>query len=542
MKKVKLNFIYHFAPYKNDIFEYHIDKLRQHLPKFNNKKVINIVEGNEFHSKEYVMEKLSGFDIEFTSTINNPAHREAYSFFTKLLPKVESLNENEFTFFGHSKSCTNRRQQDRFISQHRLWTDYCYKYTLDDIDDVIEKMDSYDAYGPFVRTTGLSKAVADTTWHYSGTFFWFKNSAIFSKDWSERKFNYHNGYEAEAFIGKMITEDRGYCSFDIDGELGSATSIYSKDSPWFKIKNKKNKRIFIAPVFCDAHMIKHQIPNIIDTINPDYIIYNEGMFPGGPENNTAKMDEFKKKYTLDGKRGFDFEELKDIVSDADKEYGDTKIILNEMDYNPNQTDAVHNYILACTNFDKLGIELEIGDYLFPSEGDIFHHENSKDEIEGYINQIEPNQGFRSIWIDFMETQYYAEKRSLPPLTNPDGPDKGRSRKICVRYGDMNFYHSVLGCLHTQNYHMLYPTDLISYHYIWWKPGKYKQLKMDQLNRHPQYHLDFGRALDEVRKAGSNNIGDILLRPTIDVNKMTRYVAYLDIDHPKHIKEHENFVK
>ena len=39
MKKVKLNFIYHFAPYKNDIFEYHIDKLRQHLPKFNNKKV-----------------------------------------------------------------------------------------------------------------------------------------------------------------------------------------------------------------------------------------------------------------------------------------------------------------------------------------------------------------------------------------------------------------------------------------------------------------------------------------------------------------------
>ena len=107
---------------------------------------------------------------------------------------------------------------------------------------------------------------------------------------------------------------------------------------------------------------------------------------------------------------------------------------------------------------------------------------------------------------------------------------------------MDFYHSVLGCLHTQNYHMLYPTDLVSYHYIWWKPGKYKQLKMDQLNRHPQYHLDFGRALDEVRKAGSNNIGDVVLRPTMDVNRMTRYVAYLDIDHPKHIKEHENFVK
>ena len=43
------------------------------------------------------------------------------------------------------------------------------------------------------------------------------------------------------------------------------------------------KKIVIVPVFCEAHLVRFQISNIIDTIDPDVIIYNEGMFPAGPE-------------------------------------------------------------------------------------------------------------------------------------------------------------------------------------------------------------------------------------------------------------------
>ena len=43
------------------------------------------------------------------------------------------------------------------------------------------------------------------------------------------------------------------------------------------------KKIVIIPIFCESHLVKYQIPNIIDTINPDVIIYNEGMFPSGTE-------------------------------------------------------------------------------------------------------------------------------------------------------------------------------------------------------------------------------------------------------------------
>ena len=34
----------------------------------------------------------------------------------------------------------------------------------------------------------------------------------------------------------------------------------------------------------------------------------------------------------------------------------------------------------------------------------------------------------------------------------------------------------------QSYPNLFPTDLITYHYAWWRPGKYKGLRMKQLNR------------------------------------------------------------
>ena len=169
----------------------------------------------------------------------------------------------------------------------------------------------------------------------------------------------------------------------------------------------KNKKIVIIPIFCEAHLIKYQIPNIIDTINPDYIIYNEGMFPVGPESNSIIDKNFLDEYTLDGKgkRGFDYLELKQIIKDAQKLYPNTKIILNKMDYK--DSSASVNYVHACSNFKELGIDIKKGDYIFPYEGDVFHHENSKEEIQEYLTQLKPNEGFRSRWIDFIENQYYA---------------------------------------------------------------------------------------------------------------------------------------
>ena len=53
-----------------------------------------------------------------------------------------------------------------------------------------------------------------------------------------------------------------------------------------------NNKIVIIPTFCESHLIKCQIPNIIDTIDPDYIVYNDGMFPNGTEGNKQLTKEW----------------------------------------------------------------------------------------------------------------------------------------------------------------------------------------------------------------------------------------------------------
>ena len=90
-----------------------------------------------------------------------------------------------------------------------------------------------------------------------------------------------------------------------------------------------SKKIVIVPTFAESHLIKCQIPNIIDTINPDYIVYQEGLFPNGTEGYKTFDSNWLDKYTMDGKRGWDWLELSNIIDDAQQKYPNTKIILKE---------------------------------------------------------------------------------------------------------------------------------------------------------------------------------------------------------------------
>ena len=199
------------------------------------------------------------------------------------------------------------------------------------------------------------------------------------------------------------------------------------------------KKIVIIPIFCESHLVKYQIPNIIDTINPDIIIYNEGMFPSGTEGTKKINEEWIKKYTLngEGKRGFDFDELEKIIENAQNDYPDVKIILNKIDYSDcidkGSYDFVGTkcYVKANSNFKELGIELEEGDFIFPLEGDTFHHQDSKDEIDGYLQQLKPDSGIKSIVVDFVQNQYYTEHINWqPPVLDSSNPFV-KCRRMCM---------------------------------------------------------------------------------------------------------------
>jgi hypothetical protein len=139
-----------------------------------------------------------------------------------------------------------------------------------------------------------------------------------------------------------------------------------------------------------------------------------------------------------------------------------------------------------------------------------------------------------VWIDFVQNQYYAELCTLKPFFKNE---EGRHRKICVRYGTMDYLKSILKNFEKQKYQTLISTDLITYHYCWFRKDKYKQLRYDQLSR-PDYYWKF---FDEgLKNADKLEYATICMRP--DKQGTYRYVSAINIEHPEAIKQHDNYIK
>ena len=295
-----------------------------------------------------------------------------------------------------------------------------------------------------------------------------------------------------------------------------------------------SKRIVIIPNFGESHLIKCQIPNLVATLNPDVVIYNEGVFPTGPESRTLIDFEFRKKYCYeDTNLAWDTLETQELIKQAQKDYPHIQWIHNEMKF-PDGMKASDAYTYAVSNWSELGVEVNHGDYIFPYEPDIFHLESMGEGISSLLEQIEHNQGFTSIWLDFLETQNYIEYCNNPFIGHV------KRRKIALRFGDIDFYKQVVSQFESQQYNMLYESDLITYHYNWFRFDKNKELRYDQIVRNAGYWEEFERGLSKIKHNSLYDIRkDVLLRPSRD--NMTRMASYIDIDQPDAIKTHPNFI-
>lgn len=297
-----------------------------------------------------------------------------------------------------------------------------------------------------------------------------------------------------------------------------------------------SKRIVIIPNFGESHLIKCQIPNLVETINPDIVIYNEGLFPNGPESKTVITDEFRSKYCYkDTNLAWDTLETQDIIKNAQHVYPNIKWIHNEMKFKQDMT-ASEAYTYSVSNWEELGINVERGDYIFPYEPDIFHLEADKDALESTIRFLQPDQGFKTVWLDFLETQYYVER-----CNNPYDGGSIKGRKITMCYGTDTFYKHVMMQCESMNYNMLHTANILTYHYNWFRFGKNKELRYDQIVRRTEYWNEFESGLQTIKYNSENNIQDeVILRPSR--NDITRFASYIDISHPIAIKTHANYVK
>lgn len=311
------------------------------------------------------------------------------------------------------------------------------------------------------------------------------------------------------------------------------------------------RKIVIIPSFASSHFLKCWIPNVIDVIDPDIIIINEGLFPNGPENKGhVDNDKFRSKYCHETYKyaGFDFEDtLKNLHSNADK----CKIGISYINYHDNPADAC--FLQCMTSFGLDGNTLnefvpEVGDLIFPIEPDAFLFEGDKEVINAEISKLKPGEGIQCKWMDFLETQYYTEAINLQ---NP------KFRRFCYCFDTLEKYKKAIDGFMSQNYPLLRKTEsFFIRHYPWFVTGKWKELRYELIYRSdPQYWKDFEEGLQEIRKISTGEHEgfdtmpyiphdfrwpDIVIRPSRQDEG--RFAKFIDIEHPKHIQSHPNFVK
>lgn len=292
------------------------------------------------------------------------------------------------------------------------------------------------------------------------------------------------------------------------------------------------KKIVIIPCFAEAHFTLMQIDNLVNTINPDVIIYNEGLFPTGPEGKGGVDQSFKNEFCYkDTNLAWDTIELQTIIQNAQQKYPDTRIIWNHMTYD-GLTDPNDCYIAAVTNFDTFGIEINPGDLIFPLEGDVFFHENDIPSLNEYISKLTNNSGLQAPYLDFIENQYYIEEESIHP-------DRIHKRRIVIKFGTWQYYKDIVRNFTSQKYPSLTIFPSYIFHYAWWRPGKYKELRFRQLIR-PEYYTKAVR--EALYKASENKEARIVIRPDRDIHDPLRYITKIDIEHPMEIIKHQNYIK
>jgi hypothetical protein len=202
------NLIYHVTPIStNDEWKRNVATLRRYWDRFNGKKIVAIAigkHGDSIFPPRFVEAELPG--AEFIHVPNDSAAREAASF-VALLDAVKSTDSSEATFYAHTKGVT--LAGNRVI---RMWRRRMYLECLRDLDRVVDALSRVSCCGAFRRIGQFPNFPPYSKWHFSGTFFWFRNDDFFSHPrWREVD---RQQYGVEAHLSKLFPLEQSECLFN----------------------------------------------------------------------------------------------------------------------------------------------------------------------------------------------------------------------------------------------------------------------------------------------------------------------------------------
>lgn len=208
--------IYHIWPKKGSAWRWNVAELLKRIELFDGTITIGIVTSDDADLAEEVVEAFAGYRVDnWIIHKNDPRLGEGITF----LPMLESLPRDGITFYAHAKGVKHDSPDaiKRWVSL-MLWA------CLDRFDEARQALDRAPMAGAFINPTSYGSQ-PNFRWHYSGTFFWMRNDAVFIRPkW--KKLDRRYGC-VEVWPAQMFRQDEVACLF---GAKINGTSLYHDDT------------------------------------------------------------------------------------------------------------------------------------------------------------------------------------------------------------------------------------------------------------------------------------------------------------------------
>jgi hypothetical protein len=201
--RITRNLIYFIFPVKGPEWRRNVEQILQRRHLFNGTRVVAIATqtdgGFATDPVEDVIEALKPLRAQILTFQNHIGEVVA---FHSLLKSVESLDANQITYYAHAKGVT-KQGNPGLEGAVQKWTNAMHETLLDGIDEVEDILQSHAFAGAYRATGRPFKSFKQFySWHYPGTFYWFRNSDVFSlPHWPNIKQGY---YGTEMWPGTMV--------------------------------------------------------------------------------------------------------------------------------------------------------------------------------------------------------------------------------------------------------------------------------------------------------------------------------------------------
>lgn len=174
------NLLFHVWP-SAPMWRWNVDQLLRRIGLFNGRRIVAVVTDHATASPKEVEAAFKGNVDDMIVVPNDPAKREVATFLP-LWNSVKSLHPAHVTFYCHGKGVSPMRKDSGSVKK---WVDMLHSSNLDDWPRVEAVLKTHPVAGSFKKVgRGWGAHESDSTWHYSGSFYWFRNKDVFSKpDW-----------------------------------------------------------------------------------------------------------------------------------------------------------------------------------------------------------------------------------------------------------------------------------------------------------------------------------------------------------------------